>query len=73
MGMENRKKKTMETANYLHSVTQNCKDNMVDCFLFFTDDLQGVPKVRSPALQVCNTVPQDHSLLSTIGLYKQIS
>ena len=37
--MENRKKKTMATANYLHSVTQNYKDNMVDCFLFFTDEM----------------------------------
>ena len=70
--MENRKKKTMKTDNYLHSVKQNYKDNMVDCFLFSTDDLQGVPKVCSSALQVCNAVRQDHSLLSMIGLHKQI-
>ena len=57
--MENRKKKTLKTDNYLHSVKQNYNDNMVDCFLFFTDGLQGVPKVRSSALQVRNAVHLD--------------
>ena len=58
--MENRKRKTLETDNYLHSVKQNYNDIMVDCFLFFTDGLQGVPKFRSSGLQVHNAVRLDY-------------
>ena len=38
--MENRKKKTMETDHYLRTIKQNYKDNVVDCYRFFTDGLK---------------------------------